>query len=98
MRRLVVAILFFAVAVGMVVWVVSKVILNDLSEGYVRGVLTQAQGETEGFLRAYYETEEGSEGEIVDGDAVMAECLLGFKRAGCDGILTYAAIDVARGL
>ncbi|KAF0163698.1 MAG: porphobilinogen synthase [Rhodocyclaceae bacterium] len=28
-------------------------------------------------------------------DAVMMEALLGFKRAGCDGILTYFALDAA---
>jgi len=32
----------------------------------------------------------------VDGDKVMMESLLGFKRAGCDGILTYFAPDAAR--
>ena len=32
----------------------------------------------------------------VDGDKVMMESLLSFKRAGCDGILTYFAPDVAR--
>lgn len=32
----------------------------------------------------------------LDGDKVMLESLLSFKRAGCDGILTYAAVDVAR--
>ena len=31
-------------------------------------------------------------------DAVIAESLLGFKRAGCDGILTYFALDAARWL
>jgi porphobilinogen synthase len=34
----------------------------------------------------------------LDGDRVMSEALLGFKRAGCDGILTYAALEVARRL
>ncbi|MCB9778897.1 MAG: porphobilinogen synthase [Alphaproteobacteria bacterium] len=34
----------------------------------------------------------------LDGDKVMAESLLAFKRAGADGILTYAAVDVARQL
>ncbi|MEM1347635.1 MAG: porphobilinogen synthase [Myxococcota bacterium] len=34
----------------------------------------------------------------VDGAKVMLEALLGFKRAGCDGILTYAALDIARTL
>jgi len=34
----------------------------------------------------------------VDGEKVMLEALLGFKRAGCDGILTYAAVDVAKKL
>jgi porphobilinogen synthase len=34
----------------------------------------------------------------LDGERAMAETLLGFKRAGCDGILTYAARDVARRL
>lgn len=34
----------------------------------------------------------------IDGDKVMLETLLAFKRAGCDGILTYFAMDVARHL
>ncbi|MGZ9720135.1 porphobilinogen synthase [Rhizobium miluonense] len=34
----------------------------------------------------------------IDGDKVMLETLLAFKRAGCDGILTYFAMDVARQL
>ncbi|WP_224823711.1 porphobilinogen synthase [Cognatishimia sp. MH4019] len=34
----------------------------------------------------------------IDGDAVMFESLMAFKRAGCDGILTYFAMDVARAL
>ena len=32
----------------------------------------------------------------LDGDAVMMESLLAFKRAGADGILTYFARDAAR--
>ena len=32
----------------------------------------------------------------LDGDKAMAEALLAFKRAGADGILTYAALDMAR--
>ena len=34
----------------------------------------------------------------LDGDAVMMESLLAFKRAGADGVLTYFAIDAARKL
>jgi porphobilinogen synthase len=34
----------------------------------------------------------------LDFRAVMLEALLAFKRAGADGILTYAAVDVARWL
>ncbi len=34
----------------------------------------------------------------IDGERVMLETLLAFKRAGCDGILTYFAIDVAKHL
>lgn len=34
----------------------------------------------------------------LDADACMAECLVAFKRAGADAILTYAAIDVCRKL
>ena len=34
----------------------------------------------------------------LDWDKVLIETLTGFKRAGCDGILTYAALDVARRL
>ncbi len=34
----------------------------------------------------------------LDGDAVMLESLLAFKRAGCDGILTYFAPRAARAL
>jgi porphobilinogen synthase len=36
------------------------------------------------------------EGGLVDSDRVMDEALLAFKRAGADGILTYAALDTAR--
>ncbi len=34
----------------------------------------------------------------LDGDKAMAEALLAFKRAGADGVLTYAAVDIARKL
>ena len=34
----------------------------------------------------------------IDGDKAMMESLLAFKRAGCDGILTYFAPEVARKL
>lgn len=34
----------------------------------------------------------------IDGDRAMVESLLAFKRAGCDGILTYFAPEVARRL
>ncbi len=34
----------------------------------------------------------------IDGDAAMMESLMAFKRAGCDGILTYFAIEAARAL
>ncbi|BEI32703.1 porphobilinogen synthase [Polynucleobacter sp. HIN5] len=34
----------------------------------------------------------------LDHDAVMMESLLGFKRAGADGILTYFALEAARSL
>jgi porphobilinogen synthase len=32
----------------------------------------------------------------IDGERAMLETLLAFKRAGCDGILTYFAVEVAR--
>jgi porphobilinogen synthase len=32
----------------------------------------------------------------LDNDAVVLESLLAFKRAGCDGILTYCAVEAAR--
>jgi porphobilinogen synthase len=32
----------------------------------------------------------------IDGDRAMMESLLGFKRAGCDGVLTYFAPLVAQ--
>ena len=34
----------------------------------------------------------------LDFDRIYMESLLSFKRAGCDGILTYGAIEVAQGL
>ncbi len=34
----------------------------------------------------------------LDGDKVVTESLLAFKRAGADGILTYFALDVAKKL
>ena len=32
----------------------------------------------------------------IDGEKAMLESLLAFKRAGCDGILTYFAPEVAK--
>jgi porphobilinogen synthase len=32
----------------------------------------------------------------IDGERAMLETLLAFKRAGCDGVLTYFAVEVAR--
>ncbi len=32
----------------------------------------------------------------IDGERIMMETLLAFKRAGCDGILTYFAPEVAK--
>ena len=32
----------------------------------------------------------------LDREAVMMESLIGFKRAGCDGVLTYFAVDAAK--
>ena len=34
----------------------------------------------------------------IDGRACAMEALLGFKRAGADGVLTYFALDAARWL
>lgn len=34
----------------------------------------------------------------LDGEKVMLESLLGFKRAGCDGVLTYFAVEAAKRL
>jgi len=36
------------------------------------------------------------EAGAIDRDAAMAESLMAFKRAGCSGILTYFALDMAR--
>ena len=32
----------------------------------------------------------------IDGERVMMESLMAFRRAGCDGVLTYFAPEVAR--
>jgi len=32
----------------------------------------------------------------LDREAVMMESLMGFKRAGADGVLTYFAVEVAK--
>jgi porphobilinogen synthase len=34
----------------------------------------------------------------IKGDEAMLEALIAFKRAGADGVLTYAAMSVARRL
>ena len=34
----------------------------------------------------------------LDADRAMLEALIGFKRAGADGVLTYAAVDIAKRL
>lgn len=39
-----------------------------------------------------------SEQGWINGDAIAMESLLAFKRAGCDGILTYFAVDIAEKL
>ncbi|TCT42870.1 porphobilinogen synthase [Martelella mediterranea] len=39
-----------------------------------------------------------SDNGAIDGERVMMETLLSFKRAGCDGILTYFAIEAAEKL
>lgn len=39
-----------------------------------------------------------AEAGAIDRDAAMAESLMAFKRAGCSGILTYFALDMARKL
>ena len=38
----------------------------------------------------------GAQNGWIDGEKVMLESLMAFKRAGCDGILTYFAPEVAR--
>ena len=40
----------------------------------------------------------GAQNGWIDGDRVMMESLMAFKRAGCDGVLTYFAPRVARAL
>ena len=40
----------------------------------------------------------GADAGALDYDKVMMEVLTSFKRAGCDGVLTYFAIDAARRL
>ena len=34
--------------------------------------------------------------KIIDKDNAILESLLSFKRAGCDGVLTYFATDLAK--
>ncbi|MCB9993669.1 MAG: porphobilinogen synthase [Hyphomicrobiaceae bacterium] len=46
----------------------------------------------------YAMIEMGAKAGIVDRDAAMMESLFAFKRAGCDTILTYFAMDAARKL
>nr|WP_273700899.1 hypothetical protein [Bacillus australimaris] len=36
--------------------------------------------------------------KILSSNVVIEESLMAFKRAGCDGILTYFALDMARRL
>ena len=34
----------------------------------------------------------------IDGEKAMLESLMAFRRAGCDGVLTYFAPDAARAI
>jgi porphobilinogen synthase len=34
----------------------------------------------------------------IDGEKAMLESLLAFRRAGCDGVLTYFAIEAAKAI
>ena len=55
-------------------------------------VATRPKSET----KEYAMLKAASDNGWLDYDAVMFETLLGFKRAGCDGILTYCALDAAK--
>jgi len=37
-----------------------------------------------------------AEAGAIDGEGAMLESLVAFKRAGCDGVLTYFALEAAR--
>jgi porphobilinogen synthase len=34
----------------------------------------------------------------IDGEKAMLESLMAFRRAGCDGVLTYFAIEAAKAI
>ena len=53
------------------------------------GLVALVQG-TDAMLKA------ASANGWLDYDKAVMEMMLAFKRAGCDGVLTYAACDVAR--
>jgi len=44
----------------------------------------------------YAMLEAAAERGWLDRDRVLLETLVGFKRAGADGVLTYGAVDAAR--
>ena len=44
----------------------------------------------------YAMTKAAAQAGWIDGERVMMESLIGFKRAGCDGVLTYFAPEAAR--
>jgi porphobilinogen synthase len=44
----------------------------------------------------YAMIESANRNGFIDGDAVILESLMSFKRAGCDGVLTYFAPRLAK--
>ena len=82
------------IAFWFILFLVIVVLFNVFSSG--SGSLQSREVNYSDFVVAI----EGGEvkAATLDGEKVILESLLAFKRAGCDGILTYFALEVARKL
>ena len=71
----------------------------DIQEGRGSAVTAQAvaaKSATFGYIDVTTMIKAAANNRWLDHDKVMMEALLGFKRAGADGVLTYFAVEAAK--
>ena len=70
-------------------------VIAEQKRQQIEGWLGEARVDAEMYFSGHSQLEALFE-HWIDGERVMLETLLAFKRAGCDGILTYGAVEAAK--